>query len=91
MTPDVKKHVADQVLGLGFVADQAQYEPIHPHMVTRERTCMASLSPAAIRVMSASSDVIGFLAVGKFEWSDADYACSSIMLPRPRPRSAFLS
>jgi hypothetical protein len=35
MTPNVEKHLADQILRGRLVADQTHHKPKHPHVVTR--------------------------------------------------------
>jgi hypothetical protein len=54
LLPDIKEHVAQKILGRGLVAD----EPEQPTIVRcrANSTCMASLSPAAMRSTSISSE-----------------------------------
>jgi len=56
LLPDIKEHVAQKILGRGLVADEPEQPTIEFSAMSGEQHLHASLSPAAMRSTSISSE-----------------------------------
>jgi predicted metal-dependent hydrolase len=50
LAPHVEKHLANHILSRGFIPDEAQHKPEHPHVMTRVQDLHGK--PIAVRYSS---------------------------------------
>jgi hypothetical protein len=56
LLPHIEEHIAQEILGHGLVADKPEQPTETEPRCRAKSACMASLSPAAMRVTSISSE-----------------------------------